>query len=168
MIQVIDLPGVRAIEARINLNALTATRQDHELDQMVERIVTETLGVHGDTREMIWEAIYYAVLEKGGTQDLAQHLANNRKPRSVQEWRDDGWDVTGDDGQPLLSLGLLEGALLCISAGLTGRMRIEIEKEIWGAKKEAEANTRPARPTDKTLDATFLGLGASRRRGLDA
>lgn len=157
MIRLLDLPGVQAIESRARLNALTATRNDHDLDRMVEKLQIEVLGVSSRPGAYLqaWDDdLWDNGLEKDDEDDEAG--------TDIEIWRKDGWDITGDDGKELICFNLLQEALECIDLGLTGFPKIEIEASIWKARK---ANDTAVDPKVARHNQAFLQLGGRRRKG---
>lgn len=157
MIRLLDLPGLPAIEARVRLNALTATRQDWDLVRMVEAFTSDVLGIQGNPGVILWDAL--AAEDEDEIEDDAD---NDDEVPDVELWRQDGWDVRGEDGKELVCLTLIEDALEVVEAGLAPRSKVELEAMIWTARKEAETKP-PARERARNQD--FLQLGQRRRRG---
>lgn len=159
MIRVLDLPGVRAIEARARLNALTATRVDHDLGHMVDHLLTEVLGLRGSPSSLLqaWDDyLWDNGLQDTGEDDEDDGLSD------IEIWRKDGWDITGEDGKELVCFNLLAEALECIDLNLGGFPKIEIEATMW---KERKANDAAPDPRAAKHNQAFLQLGGRRRRG---
>ena len=148
MIRLLDLPGVEAIENRLTLNQLTGVREDHELDRMVGRVIGEVFNV-GCRWDWEW------------TPDNDNDLDSDEDIDDVTAWRRDGWDVTARDGSEARCLELLEWAMEVVQAGVGGRPKLEIERDMWARTKEAETRADPRRAAQ---NAQFVQLGGRGRR----
>lgn len=172
MIRLLDLPGLAEIEARVRLNALTANRGDPELDRMVEAFIRDVLQVVGNTADMLWEHYYFSSLDAGMGKSEALAVANGTfayeygddEPEitEIESWREDGWDVRGDDGAELICLPMIEEVLQCVDEGICGRSKVELEALIWTNRKAAEA--AKLTPKDRARNQQFLSLGTPSRR----
>lgn len=159
MIRLLDLPGVRVIESRARLNALTASRNDHDLDRMVETFQVEVLGIPG--RPGSYLQAWDDYLWDNGLQEVDE-AEDEAALSDIEIWRKDGWDIAGDDGKELICFNLIQEALECIDLGLTGFPKIEIEAAIWKAMK---ANDTSVDPKVAKHNQAFLQLGGRRPKG---
>lgn len=170
MIRLLDLPGLAAIESRSQLNAVTAQRDDPELDRMVEAFIRDVLQVSGNTSEMLWEHDYHSSLAAGLSDADALAFASGILSGNdddddglteIQSWQEDGWDIRRHDGTELICLPMIEDALQCINEGISGRSKVELEAMIWKNRKAEEAKVSPK---ERSRNQQFLSLGTSPRR----
>lgn len=148
MIRLLDLPGVDAIETRLKLNRLTGVREDHELNAMIEAVIRGVFGL-GSRYDYEWQYDNDNVDEDDDDDDITA-------------WRKDGWDVTGPDGTEAMCVEVLDWAMEVITAGVGGRERLEIERDMWAKAKQADT---PPDPRRQAKDSAFLKLGGRRNRG---
>lgn len=148
MIRLLDLPGVEAIETRLTLNELTGVREDHELANMVDKVIREVFGL-GSRWDFEW------------SYDNDNAEEDDDDDDDITSWRKDGWDITLADGTEARCVDLLDWAMEVINSGVGGRPKLELERDMWAKAKEADT---PADPRRAARDTQFLQLGGLRRR----
>lgn len=117
MVRLFDIPGIPAIENRTRLNALTGVREDHDLDRMILELIAEVFALKPDCDP--YDVGFY--IEDDDSDEDA-----------ITAWRQDGWDVTGPDGNILECLDRFAWNLAAAGEGLTQRSMIELEALAWG------------------------------------
>lgn len=146
MVRLFDIPGIPAIENRTRLNALTGVREDHDLDRMILELIAEVFALKPDCDP--YDVGFY--IEDDDSDEDA-----------ITAWRQDGWDVTGPDGNILECLDRFAWNLAAAGEGLTQRSMIELEALAWGERAAVKPKTDPR---ERARNQQFLNLGARRRR----
>lgn len=145
MIRLLDLPGLQSIENTTTLDELVGIKNNIELDNQIDAFKANILGVphwkYHDFGSAYWER-----------DDVYIHA-------TPEQWKLNGWDVLGDDGKPLRCLPRIAEALAAASMGLGEKTVMEIDRDVWRARKAND--DRPARHKQ---DEAFLALGQRKRR----
>lgn len=154
MIRLLDLPLVPEIENRVTLHEMVPAREtDHHLEQMIDTLIRETLGVP-------YPSYMYTDIIYGSPDD--DDVEDDSDDDDITSWRKDGFDVRGEDGKELRCLTRIDWALEVVIAGRADRSRLDIEASIW---KRSKALDDAVNQNHKAKDQAFLQLGARRRRG---
>lgn len=126
---------------------------------MVEAFIGDVLGVHGRPASILWDHGYRSAIF---IDDDDEADNDDEDITDIESWRADGWDIVGEDGKELVCFPMISDAVECVQGGLSTRSKIDLEAQIWAARKEGEAQIAPR---DKARNQSFLQLGQRRRRG---
>lgn len=150
MIRLLDLPGVKELEARLELLPhLSPSNDDRCRDLLGSAASAFGLSVEW------WGGIELPPLPDDWDNFDIEAWS------SLDFWRAKGWDIAGPDGRALRCMAYLERALAAVIEGRAPLSTMEIEAALWRSEREREP-VRDAK--SRALNDNFLSLGESRRR----